>query len=77
MGIGVGIRYNTVDGDIAPRVIVHIDGGPEQLDVQIDLRPGEAYEVGKLLDAAVMDATSTTLELLPSQLAADLLEVGS
>lgn len=73
--IGIGIRFNTADGDVAPRVIIHVDGGPEQLDVEVNLRPGEAYEVGKLLDNAIMDATSATLSLLPARLANDLLEV--
>ncbi|WP_138251037.1 hypothetical protein [Mycolicibacterium phocaicum] len=75
LSVGIGVRFNGVDGDVAPRVVIHIDGGPEELDVEVSLRPGEAYEVGKLLDAAVMDATSATLSLLPSRLANDLLEV--
>lgn len=74
--VGVGVRFNAEDGDVAPYIALHIDGGPSGLDVEIFLRPGEAYEVGKLLDAAVMDATSATLGLLPPRLANDLLEVG-
>jgi len=75
LAIGVGVRFNTEDGDVAPYIAIHIDGGPNGLDEDIFLRPGEAYEVGKLIDAAVMDATSATLSLLPPRLANDLLEV--
>ncbi|MCF6386526.1 hypothetical protein L2K20_06045 [Mycobacterium sp. MBM] len=73
--IGTGVRFNAHDGDIAPRITVHIEGGPDDLDVQVDLRVTEAYGFSRLLDAALMDATSATLGLLPPRLAADLLDL--
>lgn len=46
--IGTGVRFNTTDGEIAPSITVHIDGGPYDLDVQVDLRINEAYEFSRL-----------------------------
>lgn len=69
--IGTGVRFNTDDGAVAPHITVHIDGGPNDYDVQIDLRITEAYEFSRLLDIALIDATSTSVGLLPPPLAAD------
>lgn len=73
--IGTGVRFNSHDGASAPSITVHIQGGPEDLDVQVDLRVTEAHAFSQLLDAALMDATSATLSLLPPRLAADLLDL--
>ncbi|SLL01238.1 Uncharacterised protein [Mycobacteroides abscessus subsp. abscessus] len=72
--VGVGARFNVCDGDVGARVVFHIQGGPDDLDVQIDMRATEAYALSKLLDAALIDATAATLSVLPPTLAADLID---
>ncbi|MEZ0052114.1 hypothetical protein ABIA30_003126 [Mycobacterium sp. MAA66] len=74
LSIGTGVRFNAADGEAAPSITVHIEGGSKNRDAQVDLRINEAYEFSRLLDKAIMDATKATLDLLPPQLAADLLE---
>lgn len=69
--IGTGVRFNAADGEVAPRITVHIDGGPDNYDVQVDLRITEAYALSQLLDNALVDATKASVELLPPRLAAD------
>lgn len=75
--IGTGVSFNVRDGAAGVSITVHVQGGPNELDVQVDLRVNEAYEFSRLLDAALIDATSAALSLLPPRLANDLLEVGS
>ncbi len=72
--IGTGVRFNAHDGEAGPSITVHIEGGPEGIDVQVDLRINEAYAFSRLLDTALVDATTAALGQLPATLAADWFE---
>ncbi|MBN7402841.1 hypothetical protein P5V78_12850 [Mycobacteroides abscessus subsp. abscessus] len=63
--IGAGIHYNEREGDSAPRVIIHIQGGPQDLDVQVDLRLGEAHDLEELLLRANEHAAAVMLASVP------------
>lgn len=65
LSIGAGIRFNQHDGDAAPAIIVHIQGGSPEQDAQVDLTLAEADNLLLRIETAMMDAAATTLELIP------------
>ncbi|SHW76417.1 Uncharacterised protein [Mycobacteroides abscessus subsp. abscessus] len=65
LSIGAGVHFNEREGDGAPRVIVHIQGGPRDLDTQIDMRLSEAHDLEELLLRANEHAAAVTLASVP------------
>ncbi|SKU66930.1 Uncharacterised protein [Mycobacteroides abscessus subsp. massiliense] len=65
LSIGAGVHFNEREGDGAPRVIIHIQGGPRDLDTQIDMRLTEAHDLGELLLRANEHAAAVTLAAVP------------
>lgn len=63
--IGTGLHYSELDGDGAPRVVIHIQGGSRDIDVQVELRLGEAHELEELLLRANEYAAAVTLASVP------------
>lgn len=63
--VGVGLQFNEHDADVAPRVILHLQDGPRELDVQTDFRIDEANSLLLHLETAIMDAAATTLGMIP------------
>ncbi|WP_131805120.1 hypothetical protein [Mycobacteroides abscessus] len=65
LSIGAGVHFNEREGDGAPRVIIHIQGGPRDLDTQIDMRLTEAHDLEELLLRANEHAAAVTLASVP------------
>ncbi|SHX29762.1 Uncharacterised protein [Mycobacteroides abscessus subsp. abscessus] len=63
--LGDGTPFNLREGDGAPRVIVHIQGGPRDLDTQIDMRLSEAHDLDELLLRANEHAAAILLASVP------------